>query len=114
MKKTRVVGIILLIIAVVYIACAVIFTQKLWIGSTLSFIVYGLYSIAAILLLISPRIGITRIIGTAMWVVAVIFISYALTHPESSWSWNNTITYTLYILYTIVTIILLVLPVKKK
>ena len=44
------------------------------------------------------------IIALAMLIVALIFIVYALNHPEASFSWNNTITYTIYLIYLVVMI----------
>ncbi|MGM9979019.1 MAG: hypothetical protein ACI33J_09495 [Clostridium sp.] len=57
---------------------------------------------------------ISRIIGMIMLVVAIIFLVFALNNPQASWSWNNTITYTLYIIYLVVMIFLLIAPFKKK
>ncbi len=34
----------------------------------------------------------SRIIGLLMLIIAVIFIMFALNHPEMSFPWNNTIT----------------------
>ena len=57
---------------------------------------------------------IARIIGLAMVVIAIVFVVFALNHPEMSFPWNNTITWTLYGLYAIVTVVLLIAPTKKK
>ena len=57
---------------------------------------------------------ISRIIGLVMVVIAIIFVVFALNHPEMSFPWDNTITWVLYGLYIIVTAILLVAPTKKK
>ena len=55
---------------------------------------------------------ISKIIGMIMLVVAIIFLVFALNHPQASWNWNNTITYTLYIIYLVVMIFLLIEPLK--
>lgn len=57
---------------------------------------------------------ISRIIAIIMLVVAIIFLVFALNNPQASWTWNNTITYTLYIIYLVVMIFLLIAPFKKK
>ena len=56
---------------------------------------------------------ISRIIGLVMVVIAIVFVVFALNHPEMSFPWNNTITWVLYGLYAIVTVVLLVAPTKK-
>ena len=56
----------------------------------------------------------TRIIGLLMLIIAVIFIMFALNHPEMSFPWNNTITWLLYGLYILVTVMLLIAPKTKK
>ena len=40
--------------------------------------------------------SISRIIGVIMLIVAIVFIVFALNHPEKSSPWNNTITWLLY------------------
>ena len=57
---------------------------------------------------------ILRIIGLVMVVIAIVFVIFALNHPEMSFPWNNTITWVLYGLYAIVTVVLLIAPTKKK
>ena len=57
---------------------------------------------------------ISRIIGLVMVVIAIVFVVFALNHPEMSFPWNNTITWVLYGLYAIVTAVLLIAPTKKK
>ena len=56
----------------------------------------------------------SRIIGLLMLIIAVIFIMFALNHPEMSFPWNNTITWLLYGLYILVTVMLLIAPKAKK
>ena len=56
----------------------------------------------------------SRIIGLLMLIIAVIFIMFALNHPEMSFPWNNTITWLLYGLYILVTVMLPIAPKTKK
>lgn len=43
-------------------------------------------------------------IAILMLVIGIIFIFYALNHPESSFPWSNNITYVIYMAYLILTI----------
>ena len=36
--------------------------------------------------------SISRIIGLTMLIIAIVFIMFALNHPEKSFPWSNTIT----------------------
>ena len=56
----------------------------------------------------------SRIIGLLMLIIAVIFIMFALNHPEMSFPWNNTITWLLYGLYVLVIVVLFIAPKMKK
>ena len=58
--------------------------------------------------------NMSRIIGLIMVAIAIIFVGFALKHPERSLPWSNTITWVLYGLYALVTAVLLIAPVKKK
>ena len=58
--------------------------------------------------------SISRIIGVIMLIVAIVFIVFALNHPEKSFPWNNTITWVLYGIYFLVTVVLLIAPKMKK
>ena len=58
--------------------------------------------------------NISRIIGMIMLIIAIVFIMFALNHPEMSFPWNNTITWLLYGLYVLVTVVLLIAPKMKK
>ena len=49
-----------------------------------------------------------------MLIVAIVFIVFALNHPEKSFPWNNTITWLLYGIYFLVTVVLLIAPKMKK
>lgn len=55
----------------------------------------------------------SRIIAGVMLVVAVIFVLYAVNHPEYSFPWNNIITYIIYGVYAAVTAFLFVAPFKN-
>ena len=56
----------------------------------------------------------SRIIGAVMVLFAIGFVAFAVTHPEISFPWSNTVTYALYGLYTVVTVVLLIAPIKNK
>lgn len=43
-------------------------------------------------------------IGLTMLMIGIIFIFYALNHPEASFPWSNNITYIFYMAYLILTI----------
>lgn len=49
-------------------------------------------------------------IAILMLVIGIIFIFYALNHPESSFPWSNNITYIIYMVY----LILIIYFVSKK
>lgn len=49
-------------------------------------------------------------IAILMLVIGIIFIFYALNHPESSFPWSNNITYIIYMVY----FILIIYFVSKK
>ena len=55
----------------------------------------------------------SRIIGVIMLIVAIVFIMFALNHPEKSFPWSNTITWLLYGVYFLVTVVLLIAPKMK-
>lgn len=52
----------------------------------------------------------SRIIAMLMIAAAIIFVGYALGHPEASWIWPNWVSYLIYIIYIVVIIILLAAP----
>ena len=56
----------------------------------------------------------TKVIGLLMILVAIVFVLFALNHPEMSFPWSNTITFTLYGMYALVMVVLLIVPKKKK
>lgn len=49
-------------------------------------------------------------IALTLLVIGIIFIFYALNHPEASFPWSNNITYIIYIVY----LLLIVYFVSKK
>ena len=57
---------------------------------------------------------ISRIIGLIMLTMAVVFIVFAMGHPEMSFPWSNMITYLLYIVYLVATVVFFVAPFKKR
>ena len=58
--------------------------------------------------------SISKIIGLTMLIIAIVFIMFALNHPEKSFPWSNTITWLLYGVYFLVTVVLLIaLKIKK-
>ena len=57
--------------------------------------------------------SISRIIGLIMLIIAIVFIMFALNHPEKSFPWSNTITWLLYGVYFLVTVVLLIAPKMK-
>ena len=58
--------------------------------------------------------SISRIIGLTLLSIAIVFIMFALNHPEKSFPWSNTITWLLYGVYFLVTVVLLIAPKIKK
>ena len=57
--------------------------------------------------------SISRIIGLTMLIIAIVFIMFALNHPEKSFPWSNTITWLLYGVYFLVTVVLLIQKEKS-
>jgi len=57
---------------------------------------------------------VSRIIGLVMAVIAIVFVVFALNHPEMSFPWSNTFTWVLYGLYAIVMAVLIIAPTKKE
>ena len=57
---------------------------------------------------------VSRVIATAMLVISAVFLWYALSHPESSFPWSNTVTFILYAAYVLIMIFLFAAPFKKK
>lgn len=57
---------------------------------------------------------VSRTIGLVMVIIAIVFVVFALNHPEAGFPWSNTITWILYCIYSLVTAILLIAPISKK
>lgn len=57
--------------------------------------------------------NVLRIIGLVMLVIAIVFVVFAVNHPEMSFNWSNTVTWGLYSFYALVTVVLLIAPTKK-
>ena len=55
-----------------------------------------------------------RNIGLVMAVIAVVFVAFALNHPEMSFPWSNRITFGFYGVYILLMIVLWIASVKKK
>jgi divalent metal cation (Fe/Co/Zn/Cd) transporter len=53
-------------------------------------------------------------IGMFMLLIAIGFVWYALNHPESSFPWNNTITYSIYLIYIIAMIICFIIAKRNQ
>lgn len=49
---------------------------------------------------------VSRIIAIVMLILAVVFLWYAVNHPEGTFPWSNTLTFILYGVYIIVMIVL--------
>lgn len=49
-----------------------------------------------------------------MLAFAALFFAYAVTHPEASFPWSNTVTWSLYAGYFAVTALLFAASVRKK
>lgn len=54
------------------------------------------------------------LIGCMLLVAAIVFLLFALNHPEMSFPWKNNITYTIYIIYIIAIISMFGLWIKTK
>lgn len=55
-------------------------------------------------------------IGCLLVLIAIIFVIFALNHPEMSFPWSNSVSFAIYGIYIVVTICVFVLSVvlKKK
>lgn len=52
--------------------------------------------------------------GAVLVIAALVFVVYAISNPQLSFPWGNTITYTIYAAYIILTIAMFVLAVKNR
>lgn len=55
-----------------------------------------------------------RGLGLGMLLIAVGFLWYALSHPEASFPWSNTVSFILYGGYLLLTALFLIGPPRKK
>ncbi len=55
-----------------------------------------------------------RLAAILMALAAVLFLLFALTNPQASFPWSNTVTYILYAVYLIVMAVLFGLSFQKK
>lgn len=53
------------------------------------------------------------IMGIVLTIIMIVFVIFALQHPEMSFRWGNTITYLFYLVYIVVTITMYVLYFKR-
>lgn len=56
----------------------------------------------------------SRILVFVLLLAAIAFLAYAITHPETSFRWENKITYFIYVLYYVVMAFFFVSPFKDK
>lgn len=56
----------------------------------------------------------SRIIGIIMVVIAIIFVVFAINHPEMFFPWSSPTTYLLYGVYGFIMTFFLIAPTKKK
>jgi hypothetical protein len=63
---------------------------------------------------LTGKSSLTFSIEKCHFITAIVFIMFALNHPEKSFPWNNTITWLLYGVYFLVTVVLLIAPKMKK
>ena len=59
------------------------------------------------------RKRIIRMLGILMLIVAFVFVIFALWHPERSFPWSNTVTWTLYGCYVLCALFFLLVPMKQ-
>lgn len=57
---------------------------------------------------------ISRIIGIIMLAAAIIFLIFALNHPQMSFPFSIAVTYVIYAVYAVLMIIMLIAPFKNK
>lgn len=55
----------------------------------------------------------SRIIASAMLVLALAFLAFAFTHPEAGFPWSNSVTYFIYAVYGAVMVLLFAAPRRK-
>ena len=55
----------------------------------------------------------SRIIASAMLVLALAFLAVAFTHPEAGFPWSSSVTYFIYAAYGAVMVLLFAAPRRK-
>ena len=55
-----------------------------------------------------------KIAAVIMLIFAILFFAYAINHPEASFPWSNTITYSFYALYILIMVILFLCKNEKE
>ena len=58
--------------------------------------------------------SISRVIACVMLLAGIVFVLFALHHPQLSWPWGNTVSYFLYLVYLIAMVVLFIAPYGKK
>lgn len=53
------------------------------------------------------------ILGCLLVVIAICFFIYAISNPQASFPWNNTVTYMIYIVYGLITVLVWGLAIKS-
>ena len=56
----------------------------------------------------------SRVIASIMLIAAIVFVSYAFSHPEMSFPWNNAVTFILYTAYIVTMTFLFVYKGEKE
>ena len=57
---------------------------------------------------------LSRRIAGVMFLFFLLFLAFALTHPESGFPWGNEVTYDIYLAYAAVMAVLFLAPFKNK
>lgn len=57
---------------------------------------------------------LSRIIAAVMLVLAIAFLTFALTHPNASFPWSNTVTYVIYAVYVLAMAVMFIAPFKRE
>ena len=55
---------------------------------------------------------ISRTTALLMLIIAIAFIVFALSNPQAGFSWNNSITYTIYGVYAALMLVLFIAPFR--
>ena len=62
----------------------------------------------------TKKVNIFLTIGFLMLIFAIGFITLALTHPELSFPWSNSITYIIYFIYCIIMLVMFIMSLIFK